>query len=433
MTSDKSSRAYRLLLVTALALLALAAPANAAFPGKNGKIVFHQVEYEPCFDPPFFFCFGYDQLHTINPDGTGDFRVTDSPEDKSWPAWSPDGQRIVFEVNHLNRPVEMQLVNSDGTGLGQIGSFPAYGNTPAWAPDGNRIVFSYVNGVDYAIQAMNANGINRVTLTHSPYGDAAPAWSPDGNRIAFERFGQIYTMNSDGTQAKSITPHLAGSGAQPNWSPDGRQIVFFRYPQNTSDLEISVINADGSGLTDLTSGHLDLSPAWSPDGTRIVFERSGSIYTMKADGTDLRFVTFGQHPDWQPIPNRPPDCSHVTATPDTLWPPNHKLVPLSLSGATDPDGDQVTLTISGVTQDEPTGSSPDAVLGPASNDVSLRPERDGSGDGRVYRIAFKATDGRGGECTGTATVVVPHDHGSAAVNSAPPSYDSLVAAASGDE
>jgi hypothetical protein len=90
---------------------------------------------------------------------------------------------------------------------------------------------------------------------------------------------------------------------------------------------------------------------------------------------------------------------------------------ISLTGATDPDGDVVTLTVTGVTQDEPLNglgdgdTSPDATPGPASNQVNLRAERSGTGDGRVYRIGFSGSDGRGGSCTGTATVGVPHDQG----------------------
>ena len=49
--------------------------------------------------------------------------------------------------------------------------------------------------------------------------------------------------------------------------------------------------------------------------------------------------------------------------------------------------------------------------GPASNKVFVRAERSGKGDGRVYRIAFTGSDGKGGECTGSVTVGVPHDQG----------------------
>jgi hypothetical protein len=114
--------------------------------------------------------------------------------------------------------------------------------------------------------------------------------------------------------------------------------------------------------------------------------------------------------------NAPPSCSDVTAGP-SLWPPNHKYRLRTLTGATDPDGDPVTITILGVTQDEPLNgladgnTSPDAKPGGTSDQVFLRAERSGLGDGRVYRIAFLADDGQGGTCTGVAVVGVPHDKG----------------------
>ncbi len=111
--------------------------------------------------------------------------------------------------------------------------------------------------------------------------------------------------------------------------------------------------------------------------------------------------------------NKPPVCSAVTATPNTLWPANHQLERVQLGGATDPDGDPVALKVTGVQQDEPVNGlgdgdkSPDAVSEAAGNAVSLRSERSGTEDGRVYTIAFEGSDGRGGTCTGTATVSVP--------------------------
>ena len=111
--------------------------------------------------------------------------------------------------------------------------------------------------------------------------------------------------------------------------------------------------------------------------------------------------------------NTPPDCLTVTANPNRLWPPNHKLRPVALAGATDPDGDTVTLTITTVTQDEPLDGlgdgdkSPDAKAGTQSNKVLLRAERSGRGDGRVYRVSFVGSDGTGGSCSGVATVGVP--------------------------
>ena len=75
----------------------------------------------------------------------------------------------------------------------------------------------------------------------------------------------------------------------------------------------------------------------------------------------------------------------------------------------------MTLTVTGVTQDEPvkgagTGNtSPDAVI--EAGAASVRAERSGSGNGRVYQVAFKAEDGKGGSCTGAVTVGVPQSLG----------------------
>jgi hypothetical protein len=88
---------------------------------------------------------------------------------------------------------------------------------------------------------------------------------------------------------------------------------------------------------------------------------------------------------------------------------------VSVSGATDPDGDSLTTTITGVTQDEPLNelgdgnTSPDAFPGPTSSQAWIRAERSGLGDGRVYVLHVSVSDGLGGKCTGAAAVSVPHD------------------------
>lgn len=115
--------------------------------------------------------------------------------------------------------------------------------------------------------------------------------------------------------------------------------------------------------------------------------------------------------------NLPPDCSTAAPSVDTVWPPNHKLVGASIVGVIDPDGDPITITPTGVSQDEPTqgassgNTSPDATLTP----LAVRAERNGNpktpGNGRVYHIGFTASDGQGGSCTGMVMVCVPHDQG----------------------
>jgi hypothetical protein len=118
-----------------------------------------------------------------------------------------------------------------------------------------------------------------------------------------------------------------------------------------------------------------------------------------------------------PVPtpvNHPPDCSGAGPSSPELWPPNHKFSPVSIVGVVDPDGDPVTVVITSVRQDELLNSlgdgntCPDAT-GIGGTVVSLRAERSGLDDGRVYHLDFTASDGRGGQCTGTTGLCVPHD------------------------
>jgi hypothetical protein len=128
---------------------------------------------------------------------------------------------------------------------------------------------------------------------------------------------------------------------------------------------------------------------------------------------------------------KPPVCSAAYANPAALWSPNHQFVPIAVKGVTDPDGNAVTITITGVTQDEPVNgkgdgnTSPDAVI--QNGAASVRAERSGTGNGRVYQISFTADDGKGSPCTGTVKVSVPHSmkKGSIAVDDGPV-YDSTI-------
>jgi len=130
-------------------------------------------------------------------------------------------------------------------------------------------------------------------------------------------------------------------------------------------------------------------------------------------------------------PNQPPSCTTATAGPNTIWPPNHKMVSIEIKGVTDPDkGDTVTVKATAVTQDEPLNTAadgnttPDATITPAGA-ASVRAERQGTGDGRVYAIAFTATDNHGATCTGHVAVSVPHDQSGRPAIDSGQNYNSL--------
>lgn len=128
--------------------------------------------------------------------------------------------------------------------------------------------------------------------------------------------------------------------------------------------------------------------------------------------------------------NQPPDCTQATPSIDKLWPPNHKLIPISIRGVTDPDGDSIALSITHITQDEPTNglgdgdTSPDG-FGVETAQAQIRAERSGTGNGRVYAISFTASDGKGGGCTGEVRVGVPHDQGETPIDDGQ-NYDSTL-------
>ena len=112
----------------------------------------------------------------------------------------------------------------------------------------------------------------------------------------------------------------------------------------------------------------------------------------------------------------PPDVSDAHPSISCLWPPNHEFVNISIDGVLDPDGGVVTINITSITSDENTtiegsgGSvhAPDA-YGIGTDIASLRAERSGTGNGRVYRINFTASDGVDEDAEGNVTVCVPRD------------------------
>ena len=109
-----------------VALLAMAAPAHGAFPGANGKIVFTGRASTDRFS----------DIYSVNPDGSGLTNLTNSAAvDERDPAWSPDGERIVFTRRSPAGDSEIWVMNADGSGQHSLGTL---GIWPAWSSDGTR-------------------------------------------------------------------------------------------------------------------------------------------------------------------------------------------------------------------------------------------------------------------------------------------------------
>jgi Tol biopolymer transport system component len=95
-------------------------------------------------------------------------------------------------------------------------------------------------------------------------------------RIAFNGFVEetesieIYTARPNGEDVQQVTSSPDALSGLPDWSPDGERIAFFREFDVRQPVQIHVMNADGSDVTELTRGPgFHGFPAWSPDAASL--------------------------------------------------------------------------------------------------------------------------------------------------------------------
>ena len=251
------------------------------------------------------------QIVVMNPDGSGQVRLTNGPGFRYGPVASPDGSKIVF-ARIVSDPSDsdIYLVDFDGSHLTPLVVGATYDQEPDWSPDGGSIVFQ--RGSDLYTISIDGSSLHQLTSTPQ-LSEESPVWSPDGTRIAFvgleglER--DIYVMNADGSNAMRLAA-MPGEDQSPAWSPDGTRLAF-SHEEPAGVRHLYVMNADGSDLHAVTSGDLrDYASAWSPDGSQLVFGRllldPGELYQdlwvlNLADGSVVRLTrTTGSamSPSW---------------------------------------------------------------------------------------------------------------------------------------
>jgi Tol biopolymer transport system component len=217
--------------------------------------------------------------HIVNPD-TGSFRelapVRPDLEEHCGFAWSPDGRRLSCGNFGLTEPRGTGIWtvrSSDGGGLRQITSNPGGEDNPGdFSPDGRRLVFvrndADGEAIGLFVARIDGGSLRRITPRGMVLDGFGGSWSPTGNRILFvartdaDHRLAIWEVSADGSDLHQlqIAPSCGGSFSDPRsvscfypgWSPDGKRIVFTRVSAHGTQSNIAVVNADGSGLVQIT-------------------------------------------------------------------------------------------------------------------------------------------------------------------------------------
>ena len=285
-------RNRRILMLAAMALSTVtlvsdASPAIAAFPGKNGRLVFSADG----------------DIAVARPDGTGSRSLTSGPEDDSDPSWSADGAWIVFVRDGV-----IHTMRASGTHIRSTGR---RGTDPRWFPDGTSIVFD-----DFDVRTMRPDGSRLRVLFDSTAGQT---WQDRYHDAVYSHDGTIavtHTQDAVDSYFSAIETDIGDdcpmNSERAEFSPDGRWLAI------TGQGQLCVTNGNGEQfLVDEWYSEV----AWSPDGRFLATEGGSQI--VRPDGTLVRELeTGGTGIDWRPvctIRGTPgDDILYGTASPDVI-------------------------------------------------------------------------------------------------------------------
>lgn len=309
-----SSRAVRAALLSLVALVAgaisvvlVAAPADAAYPGADGRIAFVRAN----------------QVYTATAAGGTVTKLTSSAKNYR-PRWSPNGRQLsyVHEVNG-RRDVWVMLANGGSKqAVTRSGDVTSAGAT--WSPDGRTLAFATTQlqtirssapfGSPTPISGIDTGGFCGTDTVARPVSvDRFLAWSPDGTRISVFSHDDCYF--DDRIDAYYVATHerrqYAASGAdccgyldwsELFWGP-GNQLGYSQRDTGQYGEDVGapsrIVYPGFSSLDGDTGG------APSPSGRYLALTNASSgtarIFRVNVDGTQRRLVTTGYQPDWQPV------------------------------------------------------------------------------------------------------------------------------------
>jgi TolB protein len=262
------------------------------------------------------------EIYLMNPDGTNQRRLTDNTTGDGFANLSPDGKKIVFDSDRLSGHTNVSdlfLMNADGSDQ----TYLTRGSSATWSPDCKQIAFHASASGDGTpirqdpgsattdsdifianVDDMLSGQAQPTDITNSDgVIDDDPDWSPDGEHIVYTAHpaadnpvqsnrAELYLINADGGGSPTRLTSNNEEERAPAWSPDSSRIVYScrigAEATPAADFEICVMNADGTGVQQLTDNAVpDLTPTFSPDGQQIVFQHQASgqgfqLFTMNS-------------------------------------------------------------------------------------------------------------------------------------------------------
>lgn len=249
-------------------------------------------------------------LWTMHPDGSKQRLLYLTPQNAKRPVLSPDGTLVAFDGALPGKApmtdFDVQVIRVDGTARRTLAGSGATETDAQWSPDGIHLSYSRSpRPSDWrrsVIRIVRSDGRAARRLTRGQFA----RWSPDGTRLVFDTpttssDGDLFVVGADGTGLLRLTNTVELE--QPAaWSRDGR-ILFTRYAADGSgDATIYSVDPDGRHQRRLTDGrHADEAAAWSPDGSKILFtsDRTGrpQVFVMDADGSHQRNLSRNRFAD----------------------------------------------------------------------------------------------------------------------------------------
>ncbi len=196
--------------------------------------------------------------------------------------------KVAYVVRQKNGTNFLRVADYDGRNAHTVLTSPAPLISPAWSPDGNELLYvSFERRKPVVYRQSLLTGVRRV-VANFPGSNSAPAMSPDRLRIAValtenKSQQQIFIINNTGKQQLRESD---GADTEPAWSPDGRRIVFASDETNSPQIYEQILDT-GEVRRISFGGSYCVSPSYNSGGDKILHIRRGGGGRNNVAVTDI--------------------------------------------------------------------------------------------------------------------------------------------------